>query len=123
MIWSSDVPATKSSASVRFGALPVSHVPLQRPIDVRDHRDRVAEGFEGFQDWGELEAAAGSLGRPVRRPFAHRHEHRSEPARWRGRGLRRGGERRNHGVEQGQRQRGTKTAQDGPAGQRPAGNE
>ena len=28
MIWSSEVPATKSSASVRFGAAPVSHVPV-----------------------------------------------------------------------------------------------
>ena len=31
-IWSSEVPATKSSASVRFGALPVSQVPLLTAI-------------------------------------------------------------------------------------------
>ena len=93
MIWSSEVPAMKSSASVRLGAAPVSQVPRadgvragRRPIEIGDHVTAIAERLERLQDRTELEARSGRGRRPVAGPLAHRHEHRAEASRRRGRG-------------------------------------
>ena len=91
MIWSSEVPATKSSASVRFGAQPVSHVPVLTACVPCSGRsmfettvDRVAERLERLEDRAELEAGAGGRRRPVARaarPSARRRRRSAWSAR------------------------------------------
>ncbi len=75
--------------------MPVSHVAgadrvraLQRPVEVRDDRHRIAERLERLEDRAELEAGAGRRRRPVAGPLAHRHEDGAEAPRRRRRRLR-----------------------------------
>ena len=93
-------PLGRASGQPRASADGVSA--LERTIDVRDDDDLVAEGFDRLEDRAELEVDAGRRRCPVTRPLAHRHEHRAEPLRRRGRGFDRRGHRGNHRLEQRQ---------------------
>ena len=118
MIWSSEVPATKSSASVRLGALPVSHVPVLTACVPCSGRSR----FETTVTWSRNDSIGLRIGlnskpTPVvagvqwlgRSPIGTN----TAPNRLVGaaavRDRRR--QRRHHGVEQRQGQRGAQTAQ------------
>ena len=96
---------------------------LQRPVEVRDHVDVVAELFDRLEDRAELEAGALGRRRPVARALAHRHEHRAEAACGRGGGPCGRRERRDHGVEQRQGQRGAHGFQNRSTRQRRLGDE
>jgi hypothetical protein len=83
-------------------------------FEVADDGELIHHRSQRLQCRRQLDEAAISCRRPARQVASHRHVDEAEATDRIGRGLGDGGQRRNHGVEQWQRDAGAQTSQERP---------